>query len=214
MKVLGISGSPRVGSTTDLLVQEVLAGVEGCATEFVSLSNKNIQPCRACLGCVKTNLCIIKDDLATLRQTVVDADAYIVGGANYFGTLNGLTHCFLERWYQFRHREANVVGGKPGVAVGVAGADPAPVIETIRRFFECNQIDCIGDVGAQGAVSCFICGFGEGCKVGGIYHFFGPETKITEEITPSLAKQPEVRAAARALGKKLSDRLRTTGAER
>ena len=104
MKVLGISGSPRKGSTTDQLVQEVLSGVE-CETQFVSLAGKKIGPCIACLGCVKDNVCVLKDDLAELRQQIVDADAYVIGAANYFSMLNGLTHCFLERWYQFRHRE-------------------------------------------------------------------------------------------------------------
>ena len=42
--------------------------------------------------------------------------------------------------------------------------------------------------------------------------FFGPGTKITEEITPSLDKQPEVLSAARQLGKDLSDRLRQLAA--
>lgn len=38
MLVLGISGSPRRGSTTDQLVQAMLSGVQGCDIEFVSLS--------------------------------------------------------------------------------------------------------------------------------------------------------------------------------
>ena len=67
MKVLGISGSPRKGSTTDQLVQEVLAGVEGCETQFVSLAGKTIGPCIACLKCVETNVCVLTDDLADLR---------------------------------------------------------------------------------------------------------------------------------------------------
>ncbi len=41
MKILGISGSPHKGSTTDQLVQEVLNGVE-CDKEFVSLSGMRI----------------------------------------------------------------------------------------------------------------------------------------------------------------------------
>lgn len=40
MKVLGISGSPREGSTTDQLVQQVLDGVE-CETQFISLAGKS-----------------------------------------------------------------------------------------------------------------------------------------------------------------------------
>jgi len=50
MKVLGISGSPRKGATTDLLVREVLDGVEAAETEFISLAGKNIRPCIA-TGC-------------------------------------------------------------------------------------------------------------------------------------------------------------------
>ncbi|MEW6236545.1 MAG: flavodoxin family protein [Candidatus Omnitrophota bacterium] len=209
MKVLGISGSPRKGSTTDQLVQEVLAGVEGCETEFVSLAGKKIGPCLACLGCVETNICRLKDDLAPMRQTIVDSDAYVIGGANYFNNLNSLTHCFMERWYQFRHRDSQVMAGKLGVAVGVGSNDPKPVIEVIRNFYKYNQIECVGEVEAKGAASCFICGYGETCQSGAIHFFYGPGAKITEEITPSLTKQPQSRTAARELGMKLSERLHT-----
>jgi len=208
MKVLGISGSPRKGATTDLLVHEVLDAVEGADTEFVSLAGKNIRPCIACLGCVKDNVCVLKDDLADLREKIVAADAYVIGGANFFKVLNGLTHCFMERWYQFRHREARIVAGKLGVAVGVGGGDGAPVVENIRTFFQYNQIECVDTVTAQGVACCFTCGYGETCKVGAIHMFFGPGTKITDEITPSLAKQPDALAAARKAGKTLGDRLK------
>ena len=207
MKVLGVSGSPRKGSTTDQLVKEVLNGVE-CETEFLPLSGRRIGPCVACLGCVKDNVCVLKDDLAELREKIVGADAYVIGAANYYSVLNGLAHCFLERWYQFRHREGKAVAGKLGVAVGVGGGDPAPPVENIRKFFEYNQIECVDTVTARGPASCFTCGYGEGCKVGAIHMLFGPGTKITPEIIPDLSKQPEQIAAARAAGKKLSDRLK------
>jgi multimeric flavodoxin WrbA len=212
MKILGISGSPRAGSTTDQLVQEVLAGVEGCDTEFVSLAGKRIGSCIACLGCVETNVCALDDDLKPLREKIVEANAYVIGGANYFMNLNALTHCFMERWYQFRHQEGKAVAGKLGVVVAVGGGDPKPVADSLRTFYQYNQIECVGEVTAQGPASCFTCGHGETCKVGAIHMFFGPGTKITDEITPSLAKQPEALAAARELGKLLSDRLRAFAA--
>ena len=207
MKVLGVSGSPRRGSTTDQLVREVLAGVEGCETEFVSLAGLSIAPCRACVGCAGTNVCVIQDDLALLRAKIVEADAYVIGGPNYYKNLNGLTHAFMERWYQFRHREGKAVTGKLGVAVGVGGGDPKPAADVIRTFFNYNQIDCVGEVTAQGPACCFTCGHGETCKVGAIHAMFPPGTKITEEITPSLCKQPKAIANARALGKTLGGRL-------
>ncbi len=207
MKVLGIAGSPRKGRTTERLVREVLAGVEGCETEFVSLAGKTIGPCIACLGCVETNVCVLKDDLAPLREKIVEADAYVVGACNYFNLLNGLAHCFMERWYQFRHQEGKAVAGKLGAAVGVGGGRPDPVVEDLRTFFQYNQIDCVASVTAQGAASCFTCGYGETCKVGAVWNFFGPGTKITDEIIPSLEKQPEAIEAARAAGAELGRRL-------
>jgi multimeric flavodoxin WrbA len=207
MKVLGISGSPRKDQSTDQLVQAVLAGV-GLETEFVSLAGQRIGPCIACLGCVRDNVCKVEDDMRELRQKIVEANAYVIGGANYFSLLNGLTHCFLERFYQFRHQEGKAVAGKLGVAVGVGGSSGDLVVENIKTFFQYNQIECIGTVSAQGPACCFICGYGETCKVGAIHMFFGPGTKITPEITPSLSKQPAKLEDAKALGQLLGKRLR------
>ena len=207
MKVLGISGSPRKGQTTDRLVQEVLKGVD-VDTEFISLAGKQIAPCIACLRCIEDNICKVEDDMIEFREKIVEADAYVMGAANYYSVLNGLAHCFLERFYQFRHQEGKALVGKLGVAVGVGGGMPDMPIQNIQKFFEYNQIECVGSVAAQGAASCFSCGHGETCKVGAIHMFFGPGTKITDEITPDLSKQPEKIEAARSLGKSLSRRLK------
>ena len=207
MKVLGISGSPRKGNNTDRLVKEVLSTIT-VETEFISLAGKKIGPCIACLGCIEDNICKVKDDMQKLRQKIVEADAYVIGAANYYSVINGLAHCFLERFYQFRHQEGKDVSGKLGVAVGIGGRSGDPVIENIKTFFHYNQIDCVGSVSAQGVANCFICGYGETCKVGAVQMFFGPGTKITEDIIPSLDKQPEKLEAARELGRQLDARLK------
>ena len=211
MKVLGISGSPRKGSTTDQLVGEVLSTIE-CDTEFISLAGRKIGPCVACLGCVKDNVCVLKDDLAELREKIVEADAYVIGASNYFAVLNGLAHCFLERWYQFRHREGTALAGKLGVAVGVGGGDPKAPAENIATFFQYNRIECVASVTAVGPACCFTCGYGEDCKVGAIHMFYGSGTKITPEIIPHLARQPDALEAAHAAGKALCDRLQALAA--
>ncbi len=206
MTVLGISCSPRRGRTTDQLVQEVLKGVDG-STEFISLNGLRIGPCLGCLGCVADNVCKVRDDMAELRAKIVTADALVIGAPNYFDMLNGLAHCFLERLYQFRHQEGNLLHGKLGVAVGVGGGKPESAVRDIESFFKYNQIESVGNVTAQGVASCFNCGNGEECKVGAIHMFFGPGTKITDELTPNLTKQPEKLAIARELGKQLGQRL-------
>lgn len=207
MKVLGISGSPRKGKTTDRLVQEVLNGVDG-ETEFISLRGKRISPCIGCLACADDNICKLKDDMKELREKIVEADALVIGSPNYFGGINALTHAFLERFYQFRHREAMTVAGKIAVAVGVGGGLAEPAAKDMERFFEANEIELLGSVTAQGVAGCFTCGYGENCMVGAIHGFFGPGTKITDEITPDLCKQPEAVEKARAIGQQLSQRLK------
>ncbi len=206
MKVLGISCSPRRGRTTDGLVGDVLKGVRA-ETEFVSLSGLRIGPCLGCLGCVPDNLCKVRDDMSGLRDKIVAADALVIGAPNYFDMLNGLAHCFLERLYQFRHREGDILHGKLGVAVGVGGGKPESAVRDIEKFFTYNQIEQVGSVTARGPASCFHCGHGEDCTVGAIHMFFGPGTKITEELVPDLSKQPDAREAARLLGQKLQQHL-------
>lgn len=208
MKVLGISGSPRKNHTTDLLVKAVLDSVE-VETEFISLAGMQISPCIACLGCAKDNICKLNDDMQGLRQKIIDADAYVIGAANYYSMLNGLAHCFLERFYQFRHNEGKSVAGKLGIAVGVGGSDGDPVVNNIKNFFQYNQVECIGEVSAQGAASCFTCGYGETCKVGAIHMFFGEGTKITPEIIPDLSKQADKIKHAQELGRTLTQRLKS-----
>ncbi len=208
MKVLGISGSPRKGSNTDRLVQEVLSTID-TETEFVSLAGMKIAPCKACLKCVEDNICKINDDMHELRGKIAEADAYVIGGANYFSMLNGQTHNFLERFYQFRHREGRTVAGKLGIAVGVGGRSGDPVIENIKTFFLYNDIECLGSVSAQGAANCFICGYGETCKAGAIHRFLGAGTKITPSIVPDISKQAAKLEVARVLGRKLGERLKS-----
>lgn len=203
MKVLGISASPRQGRTTDALVREVLGGFAG-ESEFISLSGKRIGPCTGCLGCVGDNICKVRDDMTELRPKIVEADALVIGAPNYFDMLNGLAHCFLERFYQFRHREGREIAGKLGVAVGVGGGKPESPVRDIEKFFEYNQIASIGSVTGTGPASCFSCGHGEDCAVGAIHMSFGPGTKITEEITPALSKQPQSLKQARLLGRQLT----------
>ncbi len=207
MKILGISGSPRRDRTTDQLVKAVLSACDG-ESEFISLAGLDIRPCTACLGCVRTNVCVIKDDLAPLRERILGADAYVFGAPNYYSMLNGLTHCFLERFYQFRHRNPRLTAGKLAVVVGVGGGMPQPVVDNLKTFCQYNQIDCVAEVAAQGPACCFECGFGEDCEVGAIHMFFGKGTKITPEIVPSLEKQPAVLAQAAAAGRTLTARLR------
>ena len=116
MKILGIVGSTRKENVSGVhkLVQTVLANTE-CEYELVSLRGKKISGCIACLGCAKDNICKVEDDMTELRQKIVEADAFVIGAPNYYGTLNATTHALVERWFQFRHQEGSTLWGKLAV---------------------------------------------------------------------------------------------------
>jgi multimeric flavodoxin WrbA len=209
MKILGICGSPRQekASGTAKLVQTVLAA-SGCEYEYISLRGKNIAGCIACLGCVKDNICKVEDDLAPLRDKIVDADAYVIGAPNYYTGLNALTHALLERWFQFRHQAGNLLWGKLAVAVGVGGSKGQAPADDIEKFLAYNFIETVAKVAGQGAASCFTCGYGETCVVGLPRMLLGEGVKITPDNTPDVSKQPQVLQAAAEAGKLLGERLR------
>ncbi|MCG8620327.1 MAG: flavodoxin family protein [Desulfobacterales bacterium] len=214
MKILGISGSPRKDETSGVskLVNTVLENT-GCDYELVSLRGKTIGGCIACLGCVKDNVCKVKDDLAPLRDKIVDADAFVIGSPNYYSTVNALTHAFLERWFQFRHQTGRTLWGKLAVSVGVGGTDGTAPAEQLEKFFMYNFIENVATVKGQGAASCYSCGFGETCQVGIPHMVHGPGVKITDNMIPDVEKQDDVMAAAAEAGKLLGKRL-TDGHDR
>ncbi len=202
MKILGISGSPRRGKTTERLVKEVLSATS-CETEFISLAGKKIAPCNACLACVPDNICKVKDDMSWLREKILEADAYVFGAPNYFSTLNSLTHSFLERLCQFRHRSGTALAGKYAAIVSTGGIDPSSPGKAIESMLPYFQIRHIGTVSALGTASCFTCGHGENCTVGAVALLFGAGHKIDKDSIPDLSRQPQKIEEARLLGKKL-----------
>lgn len=208
MKILGISGSPRKDDTSGIhkLVTTVLENT-GIEYELISLRGKKIGGCIACLGCAKDNNCKVNDDMSELREKLVEADAYVIGAPNYYSTLNALTHAFMERWFQFRHQQGDLLWGKLGVAVGVGGMNGKFPADEIEKFFMYSFIETVAKVSGQGAASCYSCGYGETCGVGVPVMLYGKDVKITPEIIPDVSNQSEVMTnaadAGRLLGKKL-----------
>ena len=132
----------------------------------------------------------------------------MIGGANYYSIVNVLTHAFLERWFQFRHQEGSLLWGKLAVAVGVGGTEGHYPADEMEKFFLYNFIETVAKVSGQGAASCFSCGYGETCRVGIPYFLMGEGVKITDELIPDVARQPQVMGDAVEAGKLLASRLR------
>ena len=71
-RVIVISTSLRRGSNSDMLADKFVEGAiaAGNEVEKISLSDKNIQFCKGCLGCHKLGRCVINDDVNDIMAKV------------------------------------------------------------------------------------------------------------------------------------------------
>ncbi len=213
-RVLGVSGSPLAQSNTDRALRAALEAT-GCASEFVRLANHAVEPCRACLGCVRTNRCVIDDDGVALAEKARAADALIVAGFTPYSSLDGRTKAFLERLYPLRHNRG-LMRGKPGGAIVTsaipAGCETLPPagdmgVNAITFYMMEEGMEFLGAVKVQGNVPCVKCGFGDTCEVSGLKMLFGPDATVDSVGIHRLEDQPDALADARALGRRIGQAL-------
>ena len=212
IQVLGISGSPVPDSNTDRAVQRILS-LTGLSTQFVKLSDLEVAPCRACLGCVATNQCVVDDDGKRLAELFHEASAFVLGGYTPYSSLDARTKAFMERMYCHRHR----IGGnarKFGVAVittacppGVQGLPPAAETATSQIGFWMMEegMTNLGTMVIQGNAPCIRCGYGDDCSFSGIKMVFGPEASVASVGVKTFEEDSALVSAATELAAKLRE---------
>ena len=87
MQVLGLVGSPRKDSNTDLLVSQILEGAKTSnhLIEKLYLYGLNISPCVDCRACKKDNYqCAIHDEMQRLYPKLENADLIVFGTPLYW----------------------------------------------------------------------------------------------------------------------------------
>lgn len=98
-KVLMISGSPRKGGNSEILLGQFEKGAReaGNEVEKVSLREKKIAPCMACYGCRGTKTCVQKDDMGELLEKMVEADVLVLATPVYFYSMDGQLKTMIDR---------------------------------------------------------------------------------------------------------------------
>jgi NAD(P)H-dependent FMN reductase len=205
--ILVVNGSPQPQGNLHRLLEKI-AGGTGKPYELVHLADLTIGPCKGCVECAPSNVCVQPDDMAPLYDRIVAADALIVGGAVYFGRLNALTHTFLERLYPLRHRLPRTMG-KLAAAVCVGAIEAETVVQEISEFLEKYfYYRLVGSVYFNSATPpCYVCGFGDTCQYGLPAMMLSPQEFARFKVTPELFRRfedvPEVVAACASLSRDL-----------
>lgn len=110
-KVLILSGSPRKGGNSDMLCDAFMKGAEesGNAVTKIRVAEKNIGYCRACYACKSTGICAIKDDMAEILQSMIDADILVLASPVYFYSIDAQLKTLIDRtvarWPEVKDKE-------------------------------------------------------------------------------------------------------------
>ena len=215
MKLLGVSGSPIPNSNTDRAVKAVLQN-SGLETEFVKLSEYSVEPCRACLGCCETNVCVIGDDGNLLAEKAREANALLVGGFTPYSSLDARTKAFLERLYPLRHLQG-LMAGKPGAAVVTCAVPPGHAelppacregVNAIYYYMMEEGMRFVGEVTITGNLPCIKCGHGDECQMSGIAMLYGTEASVDSVGVRTLEDDQDNLARAKELGRQIASALR------
>jgi multimeric flavodoxin WrbA len=147
MIIVGISGSPTGGSSTDLLINAILEGVSAphVKTRFIKLNDLNILPCQACGKSPEPNYCFFQDDMDNIYSLMAKADAIILGSPVYFDSVSAQAKIFIDRTNCLRPLDFSVTDetrfqkplfeGKKGGFVLVGGNKFETAARTARAFF-------------------------------------------------------------------------------
>ncbi len=126
MRVLGISGSPRVSGNTAFAVQYALSVIEdaGAETKYISLADKVIGPCVGCWKCEKTYVCWQADFMTDILEAMLWCDGLLIGSPVYFGMISGQLKVMMDRTIPMRpnYGDDSPMAGKIGGAIACAAS--------------------------------------------------------------------------------------------
>jgi multimeric flavodoxin WrbA len=153
VKVLGISGSPRIGKNTAKLLEAALeaASAAGAETKILSLSDVEILPCIGCNTCVREKRCSQdgKDDMPLVKEMLESADAIIFAAPSYFGSVPGVMKNMMDRSRSLKmddHKLKDKVVSSLSIA-GLRYGGAEHVVDQLARFGLMHGMVVVGGVG-------------------------------------------------------------------
>jgi multimeric flavodoxin WrbA len=162
MKVLGIMGSPRRQSNTEMLLDAALAGAKqmGAEVEKVAVAELKIHPCLEIYACRKDGKCAIKDDMQQLYEKLLEADHIVFASPIFFYGLTSQAKAIVDRCQALWVRKYVLGIGKEdkpirrGVFISVGATRGERlfdgVVLTVKYFFDAIGVTYAGDLLVRG----------------------------------------------------------------
>lgn len=100
MKILALAGSPHRPSNSGALMQAAVEGASqrpGAEIQLFRVADMAISPCRACGGCAKTGICVVRDDMQQIYPLLRGADRLIIASPIFFGSITAWLKAVFDR---------------------------------------------------------------------------------------------------------------------
>lgn len=120
-RVFGLSGSPRKGGNSDILLKHVLKGVTQCQipVERVRLYDYHYRACIGCEKCRKHEMCVgLKDGMQLLYPKVVNSRGIVLVCPTHNYNVTAWMKAFIDRLYCFYKFDNNRPRGWSSRLVG------------------------------------------------------------------------------------------------
>jgi multimeric flavodoxin WrbA len=162
IKVLGIMGSPRGQSNTEILLDKALEGAReaGAEIEKVLVSKLKFSPCLEIYACLKDGNCAIKDDMQSLYKKLLEADHIIFASPIFFYGITSQAKAIIDRCQALWVRRHVLGMGKEdkrvrrGVFISVGATRGKKLFDgavlTVKYFFDAIGVKYSGDLLIRG----------------------------------------------------------------
>jgi multimeric flavodoxin WrbA len=162
MKVLGIMGSPRRQSNTEILLDKALEGAReaGAEVEKVLVSKLKISPCLEIYACRKDGNCAIEDDMQSLYKKLLEADHIIFASPIFFYGITSQSKAIIDRCQALWVRRHVLGMGKEdkrvrrGVFISIGATRGKKLFDgavlTVKYFFDAIGVKYSGDLLVRG----------------------------------------------------------------
>jgi multimeric flavodoxin WrbA len=144
IKIFGVSGSPRKGST-DYIVNEAVKYLEekyNVETRYFPARGKHLNFCiRERSGCIH------KDDMPEFYDGLEWADGIIIGTPVYQGNLSAQTKTMLDRCRAVVAKDPDILRNKVGAALAVGGdrvGGQEIALQSIHHFYIISEMIPVG----------------------------------------------------------------------
>ncbi len=159
MRVLGITGSPRRGGNTDLLLAEVMKGAAGRGAEVktIVLNDLKIDPCQHCDSCLEVGRCKVEDEMQMVYRELEAADRIVLASPIQFMGITAQMKAMIDRcqalWARKYVLKLPPLGNgreRKGLFISVGGRRIAnlfePALVMIKTVFRILDITYAGEL--------------------------------------------------------------------